>query len=170
MWSGAERSISVFFELKGIFFCSWHTLLPMPFICVCWSNFFWNVCHLPGVYEHLWLPRVAAANLGNALQEVPQVSVQKEKNHIGSCSVDLCFLKERCNLSLLTAFFTWKKCNIAATIILWLILENRSVIIFKEFFISLYFSLCASSLSHLRAQQMSAQWYLTDVLGSVTVV
>lgn len=74
----------------------------MPFICVCWSSFSWNVCHPPGVYEHLWLPRVAATNLGNALQEIPWVSaeeVQEQNQHIGSSFVDLCFLKKRCKFA-----------------------------------------------------------------------
>lgn len=123
----------------------------MHFIWVCWSNFSWNVCCLPGVYEYLWLLRVAATNLGNTLQEVSWVSVEKAQEHnqhIGSYSVDLYFLKERCNVSLLAASFTWKKCNIAATIIPWLVLENISVVIFMCFsspFIFLHFSVCIIS-------------------------
>lgn len=150
IWS-RKKHFCVLQTERDFFFFSWHTLLHchMPFICVCWSNF-WNLCHLSGVYEHLWLLRVAATNLGNALQEVPWVSVEKvqeQNQHIG-CFVDLCFLNERHNLSLLTASFTWKKCNIAATIILWLILENKSIVIFKCFsspFIFLHLSVCIIS-------------------------
>lgn len=40
------------------------------------------------------------------------------------------------------------------------------------FHLPLFFciSLCASSLTHLTAHHMTAQWYLTDVQGNVTVV
>lgn len=165
MWSEAERSISVFYKLKGIFFFSWHTLLHchMPFICVCRSSF-WNVCHLPGIYEHLWLLRVAATNLGNALQEVPWVSVEKvqeQNQHIGSRFADLCFLKERHKLA--GCFLYMKKMQHCG--------NNNPVInfrkhiysYFKVLFIPLYFSAFVC-VHHLSPIWEHSRWQLSDTL------
>lgn len=60
------------------------------------------------------------------------------------------FLKKWHNLSLPAACLSLTKCNITTTIILWLILDNLSVIIFKVVFISssvfLDFYVCIISL------------------------